>query len=379
MMNDLGRRDFIRLVGGGVVLAAAPGCAPSTAEARAVWNNPGAGEADVRKRALSYAILAPNPHNMQPWLADLTEPGQITLYVDTARMLPVTDPFNRQIVIGCGAFLELLRMAAAKAGWTATVEPFPTGEPHPLLDGRPVARISFERGGEPDPLFAHALARRTNRGAFEERLVPAEAADAIVRAATVPLVTAGHALDAERVARLKALVFEGAKVEATTPPAHQESVDRTFIGARDVAAHRYGISLEGGAIETLHTAGLLTQAKMKQPGTFAFDQSLSFLKKAADTSRGFVWMTTAGDSRAEQLAAGAAYLRANLAATGLGLAMHPWSQLLQEYATQKPLFAAAHRELAPEGGRIQMLARIGYAKAVPPAPRRGLAANLVTA
>jgi hypothetical protein len=375
-MNHIARRDFIRLVGGGVVLAAAPGCAPSTADARAAWNEPGAGERDPRKRALSYAILAPNPHNMQPWLADLTEPGQITLYIDTTRMLPVTDPFNRQIVIGCGAFLELLRMAAAQEGMTATIEPFPAGEPLPRLDKRPVARVRLGRGAGPDPLFAHVLARRTNRGAFDERAVPESVAKAVVLAAAVPLVTSGHALDAERVAKLKALVFEGAKIEANTPPAHQESVDRTFIGKRDVAAHRYGISLEGPVIEGVHAVGLLTQEKMKQPGTFAFDQSLSFLKKAADTSRGFVWMTTAGDSRAEQLAAGAAYVRANLAATGLGLAMHPWSQLLQEYETQNTPRAAVHRELAPEGGRIQMLARIGYARPVPPAPRRGLAANV---
>ena len=47
------------------------------------------------------------------------------------------------------------------------------------------------------------------------------------------------------------------------------------------------------------------------------------------------------------------------------------------YATQKPLFDRLHRELAPAGGRLQMLARIGYPKTeLRPAPRRGLAAQL---
>ncbi len=369
------RRDIIRLVGGGVVVSALAGCAGGP-DPRAAWDHPGAGETDPRKRALSWAILAPNPHNMQPWLADLTEPDTVTLYVDRTRLLPVTDPFNRQIVIGCGAFLELLRMAAAREGITADIEPFPDGEPHPLLDGRPVARVRFTKGAEPDPLFAHAPARRTNRQPFDERAVPEDAAAAIVTAASVPGVSAGAALDAVRVVKLRELAFEGARIEAHTPLAHQESVIRTFIGSRAVAAHRYGISIEGGAIDALHAAGVLTQAKMKTPGTLAFNQSLEFLKKAADTSRGFVWMTTAADTRAEQTAAGAAYLRANLAATGLGLSMHPWSQPLQEYATQDAVRAAIHRELAPDGGRVQMLARIGYAKPVPPAPRRGLSANL---
>lgn len=372
------RRDFIRLVGGGVVLAALPSCASAT-DARAAWRDPGARESDPCRRALAWAILAPNPHNMQPWLADLSEPDVVTLYVDPARLLPVTDPFNRQIVMGCGAFLELLRMAAAQAGLAASVEPFPDGEPRPRLDARPVARVRLARGGEADPLFAHVLARRTNRNPFEERAVPERAALAIAQAAANPLVATGFTVDPTRVEALKALAFEGARIEATTPPAHRESVERTFIGSRDVAAHRYGISLEGAAIDTLHGLGLLTQARMKEPGTFAFKQSLAFLKKGADTARGFIWQVTRGESRAEELAAGAAYLRANLAAAGQGLSMQPWSQGLQEYATQDGLRARLHAALAADGGRVQMLARIGYAKAIAPAPRRGLDANLRTA
>ena len=219
MMNDIGRRGFIRLAGGGVVLAALPACGVSADGPRAAWTYPGAREADIRKRALSFAILAPNPHNMQPWLADLSEPDLITLYVDTGRVLPVTDPFNRQIVLGCGAFLELLRMAAAAEGVSATVEPFPAGEPQPRLDERPVARVRFEPGGKPDPLFNQALNRRTNRQPFSDRIVPIWKAEKIVRAATAPLVSAGAALDEKRVERLKVLVFEGARIEANTPPA----------------------------------------------------------------------------------------------------------------------------------------------------------------
>lgn len=368
------RRDFVGLVGGGAVLAALPACSKS--DPRGAWSSPGAGEPDVRKRALAWAILAPNPHNMQPWLADLSEPDVVTLYVDRTRLLPVTDPFNRQIVIGCGAFLELMRMAAARSRWAAAIEPFPDGEAA-LLDGRPVARVRFTKGAVADPLFRDAPDRRTNRRPYAKRPVPAQAAETVALAGENPLVRAGFTVEPDRVDRLKALVFEAAKVEAQTPLAHRESVDRTFLGSRDVAAHRYGISIEGPAVDALNGIGLLTKERMKEPGSFAFDQSLAFLEKAASTARGFVWLTTAGDSRAEQLAAGAAYLRSNLAATAMGVAMHPWSQALQEYATQKPLYDAVHRELAPEGGRIQMLARIGLARTVQPAPRRGLQANLV--
>lgn len=45
-----------------------------------------------------------------------------------------------------------------------------------------------------------------------------------------------------------------------------------------------------------------------------------------------------------------------------------------------PAFRAVHAELAPGGGRVQMFARIGYAKASPPpAPKRGLDAQIIRA
>lgn len=371
------RRDFIRVLGGGAVLAATASCARAGVDPRAAWNEPGAGETEIRRRALSWAILAPNPHNMQPWLADLSKPGEITLYVDRARLLPVTDPFNRQITIGCGAFLELLRMALAKGGVDCRIEPFPAGEALPRLDERPIARVVLEGTAAPDPLFAHALARRTSRAPFTDRAIGAIEARAVAEAAAAPGVTAGLTTAPDRVIRLRGLVYEGARIEAETPAAHRESVARTFIGRKAVAEHPWGISLDNPMMSVLHAAGILTREKMATPGTTAYAESLKFLKTAADTAAGFVWLTTAGDSRGEQIAAGAAYLRGNLAAAGAGLSMHPWSQGLQEYETQKPLFARLHAELAPAGGRIQMLSRIGYAKSpVPPAPRRGLPANL---
>lgn len=372
------RRDFIRVLGGGTILAAT-GCAPAGSDPRAAWVNPGAGETDVRRKALSWAILAPNPHNMQPWIVDLSVADEITLYIDRTRLLPVTDPFNRQIVIGCGAFLELLMLALSKQTRAARVTLFPDGEAQPLLDARPLFRVKIE-GGQAmfDPLFDHVLARRTHRGAYTDGPIPTELAAALRSAMAAQSTVAAFVETAPaRVARLRDLVYRGAEIEAHTPPAHHESVERTFIGARDVAAHPWGISLDQPVMTAMNAVGVLTKSKMATPGTTAFKESLKFLKTGADTSRGFVWITTAANTRAEQIAAGRAYLRANLAAAGAGLAMHPFSQGLQEYATQEPVYDALHRELAPDGGRVQMLARIGYPKAeIPPAPRRGLAAQL---
>lgn len=373
------RRDFIKVLGGGAIFAATAACAPVGVDPRAAWVHPGAGETEVRRKALAWAILAPNPHNMQPWIVDLSVPDEIALFIDRTRLLPVTDPFNRQITIGCGAFLELLMMAIAVQGYAATTEVFPDGEPQPVLDDRALFRVRLVRAATtPDPLFVHVLNRRTDRGAYTNREVdPSAASNLLGGFRPVPGVSCNVTFAADRLERLRALVYQGADIEAHTPAAHHESVERTFIGTRAVAEHPWGISLDAPMMTAMNTVGLLTKAKMVQPGTTAFNESLKFLKAAADTSQAFVWITTEGDTRAEQIAAGRAYVLANLSATKFGLAMHPFSQGLQEYATQKPVFDALHKELAPTGGRIQMLARIGYPKAdIPPAPRRGLAAQL---
>ncbi len=372
------RRDFIRVLGGGAIFAAT-GCAPVGADPRAAWVNPGAGETDPRRKALSWAILAPNPHNMQPLIVDLSVPDTITLFIDKTRLLPVTDPFNRQITLGCGAMLELLTMALAAEGQAAEVILFPDGEPQPNLDDRPVFRVRISRAAtSPDPLFARILERRTDRNAYTDREVdPSAASNLLGGIRPIPGAISNVTVTPERIARLKALVYKGADVEAHTPAAHHESVERTFIGARDVAAQPWGISLDSPFMTAMNTVGILTKEKMVEPGTTAFNESLKFLKVGADTSRAFFWITTQTNTRADQIAAGRAYVLANLSAAKFGLAMHPWSQGLQEYATQKPVYDALHRELAPQGGRIQMLARIGYPKAeIPPAPRRGLAAQL---
>ena len=73
------RRAFVRLVGGGAVLAASRDrgwlLEQDPGEAIAAWHGPGA-EPDPRRWILAYAILAPHPHNLQSWLVDLRTPGR---------------------------------------------------------------------------------------------------------------------------------------------------------------------------------------------------------------------------------------------------------------------------------------------------------------
>jgi len=378
------RRGVLKLIGGGVVLAATAAGGfvalnqPSRA-AREAWRTAGQ-ETEYRRRFLSYALLAPNPHNRQPWLVELEGDDALTLYVDLERRLPATDPFDRQIIIGCGAFLELLRLAAAEEGYDAQITPFPEGAPDMAgrLDARPVARVTFVPGAaSPDPLFAHVLARHTNREIYEARDVEPAKLAALVAAGSAFGLQAGSCGNDQTAERLRDVTWRGFELETRTGYTMQESIDLMRFGPAEVARYRDGISMEGPFLALGTLVGAVSREALADPSSPAFQQGLDMYRPLAASARAFVWLVNDGAARDGEVAAGRVYMRLALEAAAQGLALHPWSQTLQEYPEMAALYREIHG-LIGAGGRVQMLVRAGYARPVPPAPRRGLEAHLMS-
>lgn len=348
------------------------------AAANAPWRTAGQG-GDPRERALSYAALAPNPHNLQSWLIELIDDDRMRLYVDQSRLLPETDPFNRQIVIGQGCFIETLILGAGLAGYRAEVSLFPNGpfSDH-SVDHRPVADLRLIAGGRADPLAAAITQRRSVKEPFDLNRVPT---DGQLRTLT-SLST--HAVQIEATAaptvvqRLRGLLYEGMEIETRLPRTFLESVRLMRIGHREIIQHRDGIDLGGGMLEVLSRAGIVTRDAMANPTSRSFHAGLQRYKALTDATPALIWLTTPGNRRDDQIAAGRAYQRLALSVTQAGLSLHPMSQLLQEY----PEMADAQRRLYAELGthapeQVQMLARIGYCPDVSPAPRRDPASLIV--
>jgi hypothetical protein len=373
------RRSFLRAAGAGAlallplgargqqVRAAAPDPLAPWAAAPAAAAHP-----DPRIRALAWAVLAPNPHNRQPWIAELpaAAPGTVVLRCDLDRRLPVTDPFDRQITIGLGAFAELFRLAAAEEGRATDLLPFPDGDPQPRLDGRPVAllRLGPPGSARPDPLFRHAAARRSTKRPYDmARPVPPEALAALGRAAAAP-VRFGGTLAPDRVAAIRDIAWRSWMIEAATKAAHLESVNLMRFGSAAVAANPDGIGVSGPGLDEAVAAGQVTRDSML-PGGPGYRVMIERYTPMLANTPAYVWLDTPANSRPEQLAAGRDWLRVNLAATGLGLAVHPVSQGLQEFAEMRGPYAEMKAAIAPDGAQMQMLARLGYAGQVPPTPR----------
>jgi hypothetical protein len=327
---------------------------------------PAVRHADPRLNAAAWAVLAPNPHNRQPWLMRMEGADAMSLFCDLDRRLPETDPFDRQILIGLGAFLELFRLALLEQGWEAAITPFPEGEPQPRLGARPVARVVLRRGGAPDPLFAAAPARRSAKLPYDTARPVEEGAIAALRGALLAPETLGA--ETQDVARLKDIAWRAWLAEAQDAAAWGESVALMRLGSAAVAAQPDGISLWGPQMDGMVGSGQLTRAAMApgQPGwQFGFVQYRAIF----EGTNAFVWQVTRGNTRAEQLLAGRDWLRLNLAATAAGLAVQPVSQALQEFPAMVGPYGEIHALLG-QGGTVQMLARLGHPlRAAPPTPR----------
>ncbi len=391
------RRNFVRLIGGGIVAAAGAASLAACsltdempATAIEIWNGPG-DETDVRKRAIAFAVTAPNPHNRQPWLLDIRERDAITLYCDTDRLLPETDPFGRQILIGHGAFLELLAMALAQQGVRCDVQLWPEGElPHELKEWQrqPVARVRLSAGGTPDPLFARVLQRHTPKIRFDTaRPVSGDTLQSLIAVApTDGPVRAGGTVDIARVLPLRALCMAAARVELITPRTAMESVRLTRVGPDEILAHRDGIAINSPMVRIVTGLGQFDRSAPPVDRSLAFKQTMQVFEDFSSTAMGFVWLSTARNSRTDQIAAGRAYVRQQLRATELGVGIHPMSQALQEFPEMAQHFATVHRLLlntdAPHDTgepTVQMMCRVGYPTVpMPAAPRRPLA-DFITA
>jgi hypothetical protein len=380
----LSRRKTLALIGGGVILAATGGFGlavtrqPQTAALP--WSRAGQYD-DPRMRALSYALLAPNPHNRQPWIADLGTPDTVTLYCDPDRRLPETDPFDRQITIGLGCFVELMRMAAAEDGHRVTITPFPEGVPDGRLDTRPIARATFavDPGVARDPLFAHVLARRSLKEPYDTARPLAPDAVMQIAASAGPRGEFGGTTAANEVEYWRAFTHEALRIEIETPRTFQESVDLFRIGHAEVDSNPDGIDFSGPLFEALRLTGQFNREAATDPSSMAYQSGLDAVYANTDTAMGHLWLVTPANARPDQLAAGADWLRINLACTALGLAFQPLSQALQEYPEMAELYAQIHARLAAQGGTVQMLARIGYGPMTGPSPRWPLETRLKNA
>jgi hypothetical protein len=321
---------------------------------------------DPRLRALDLAALAPSSFNLQPWSIRMTGEHDIVVSAAPDRKAPICDGRDRQTMISIGAFLEILQMAAAAEGQATSTAYFPDGNGDGLLDDRIVAIVTLrpDPGVAGDRLLEQVTLRRSNKTPFTDRPVSANDLARIGVAADPTIV--GLVADPDRVGQVRTIAHRAAMGEFGLPRMLAEAAGFTRLGGKEIASAPWGIALTGPGVED----GSLTRGVLADPASAAAGAARARYATLIDTAAAYVFVATEGDTRADQLTAGRAWVRINLMATELGIALQPHSHALHDYPERQADFAEIHRVLvAGDGRRVQMLGRLGYAGSVPATPR----------
>jgi hypothetical protein len=337
-------------------------------------------------RAIAYGCNAPNPHNTQAWKLRGVSDMQTLLYVDETRLLPATDPPARQIHIGCGCFIETLAVGASTMGYETIVEDFPEGFYDLDEIGRkPVARITLteQPNVRQDDLAGYLYKRQTNRRPFVggTRVSGEEFAE-LVRSDADDRVQIVSINDPGRMKTLLAIFGRAMVIECEARHLFEETRIWFRFNEQERAQKRDGLSLSQTGITGLRVPLLEWYMKHGDPERWHSKRSvnayLKLFRRGLASAQGLLLLKTSTNTQADWIRAGRVYVRVGLAASRLGIFMHPYSQVLQEYPEMDRLQREFNHLLGVMGQeKVQMVVRLGRGPAPYYCYRRNLESFII--
>ncbi|KAE8759179.1 nitroreductase [Paraburkholderia madseniana] len=320
---------------------------------------PNAGIEEKLRFALRYAVLAPSNHNTQPWHF-IVDGDCVTLCADRMRALPVVDPFDRELIISCGAALFNLRVALSRFGLAYAITLFPSPADVDVL-----AHLRILRDGRCDasltPLFDAMPRRVTTRETFADEPVPVELQLRFEEAGAAEgadIVCAGNAAIREHLATLIAEAdqaqfkdprFRRELASWIHPKRSRDGMPALSPGMR--ALLDLAVPLVGSVIRTFDLGGMAAAHHTLVTG-----------------SPLLLCIATGADDAAAWLAAGQALERVLLTAADEGITASYLNQPIEVAPLRDTLRAALNLDGVP-----QLLLRIGRGRQTPHSPRRPLA------
>lgn len=304
---------------------------------------------------LSWAVLAPSRHNTQPWIFEIHD-GEVRVFADGSRSLPVSDPDGRELLMACGAAVINLTLAAAHFGFATSTE-IVRGY---RRDGL-VARVWLEERRssttEIEELFQAIPRRRTNRLPLDGREPPEGLVAQLVREARREGAWLRPVEDHQR-SLVADLVGEGDRVQWSNPRWRAELSAWTrlhFSGRRDgMPAASHGLSDAAAFMRPL-------LQWVRDPSRVEAERD----RRRARTTRALLVLSTSRDAKEDWVMAGEALQSILLRATAAGLTASYLNQPIEV-----PELRSRLRDAVGEAGLPQVMIRLGYGLEVPPVPRR---------
>lgn len=320
-------------------------------------------------KGISLGSNAPNPHNTQAWKFKLISETSMLFFVNEQRLLTATDPTTRQIHIGCGCFLECMKLGMLEYGFETNVTYFPSGEySHNDIGTLPIAKIDFkEKNVTKNPLSKSIFKRRTSRVKYRNVRIKSDTFKTMLefiepKNTQITLINTSDELD-----KVLPTLAEGMNVETYTYRTHEES--RKWFRENDtkIEEKRDGINLPGGGITGIKKWFAELKLKgLEEDVWHEKEMNASVLEnhyKKVTSSKAIVTIKTDTNNFIDWIHAGEEYLRLQLACTQQNFYLHPLSQVLQEFDEMKKLRILFEQQMNIKNDeKIQMVVRIGKSK-----------------
>ena len=335
----------------GLALASCSSASNYEQEAELLWDTPKYG--DRFSELVHYATLAANSHNAQPWTYSGNE-KRLFIAPDFRRTLPAADPDNHHLYASLGCAAENLMLAAGKQSLAAAMEFDPTANGSIVID--------VAANGTVDPLFHAITKRQCTRNDYDGKAIPANALDALVRAAKLPGSEVMLVTDKAQIEKILELTVQANTLQVENAAFAEEL--KTWI--------RFS---EGDAIESRDGLYAACSGNPTMPGWLgrmmfgwvfsAASENEKYVRQIR-SSAGLAIFVSEKDDKEHWIAAGRAFQRFALQASALDIRVAFLNQAIEVPQIRKELAAL----LGLKEQRADFVVRFGYGTLMPRSLRR---------
>ena len=313
---------------------------------------------------LYLASLAPSGHNTQPWTVKIVEPKHWVIGSDKKRWLTAVDPENRELLLGIGAFIENLVIAAGTFGYEVDIQIIARSP----MDTE-IADIRLKKSKAVDFPIEKIKQRRTVRSGFIDQEIKTEDLKYITKheakSCTLTNVPSPHSFYFPNNSPQGKYLLEGTieanRIQAYRDPAQEELANWIRWSNKEGKQYRNGLTPESMEIKGI--GGLFVRNFYNRESVLkkSFrDQTVDIVAKQVKTCGGWL-VVTSGDSNIRTLIEyGRVFENMLLRIRERMIAIHPMTQILEEEAWKNKIA----KELGIIG-EVQWILRIGYLQSYP--------------